>query len=1015
MIDTAVLKEALAGYKEKFASELWHKGKYKWEAVKCFQDNWDVNAATDKHTYTDAATGETKETSAFAEMLARSLAGAKELLSSGSHAYAVIMALANIAPKEVRAIFQALYDDEGALVTRIKSFRGESEELVLKHASALAELGPASGEEQNEHALSVYLWLRFPDKYYVYTYSEARDIARLLKSGYKFTKGSSETNLANCYELYDEIREEIRQDEELKDLIKERLTDACYQDPELCTLTQDVGSYLSRDYKEKMTVKQELDLYDKAAARIKRYAETHTINYVTSAEEINAQLQSFQERFAPEVLEKLSDDALLKYIFLTGNGDKQSLCYCLEFDTKIRSIFGSIAGGASYKYGLFKGSDGKWMTGSPKNQKELTDEEALLEGKKIRDGLVSGCRRITERQLDTLADYEALDDDLHKIMGTLAGRAWVQKYFHLIFTDKFSPWYVANLLVHHLLGFGIEPSSKYYGMSGQLALVRRRTGYLAPHFGDVCYAIFGRLTRFFRLNLPEEEPQAAEHWQSESIVALGCGKTGDLARYLEKDSQGYGKLTSVLEKEYYDSDAKAAAKKAGELKAFYDANASTPRISDVLLVTQGKRLVAFVDQLDKYYFEDGTETAHRKKGQWHQVFAADEALPVDEGTGTSFCEIKKTENLLYLYKKYYRNEETVPPPVVSTKKAGLRYETGVSSGFARNRILFGAPGTGKSFTLNKDCEQLIGAANDNDYERVTFHPDYSYAHFVGTYKPVPAKDSEGRDSITYKFVPGPFMRVYVEALKNAMTEAPRPFLLIIEEINRANAAAVFGDVFQLLDRNDKNVSEYPIRASEDMKTYLASELKVHESQCQTIRIPDNMFIWATMNSADQGVFPMDTAFKRRWSFTYLGINDCDKLLQGKYVVLGSTKRQRVEWNKLRKAINHFLANRKINEDKQLGPYFVARGIAVPESGDEIDRDSFIDTFKNKVIMYLFEDAAKQKRMALFEGCADSGNSYSEICRKFEDEGINIFNKDIVKEAEPEYLPAAASAGTTQEA
>lgn len=323
------------------------------------------------------------------------------------------------------------------------------------------------------------------------------------------------------------------------------------------------------------------------------------------------------------------------------------------------------------------------------------------------------------------------------------------------------------------------------------------------------------------------------------------------------------------------------------------------------------------------------------------------------------------------------------------------YKTKLSITKSRNRIVFGAPGTGKSFTINNERKQLLGDGNETDYERVTFHPDYTYANFVGTYKPVPCKDSNGNDAITYEYVPGPFMRVYVNALKNALTGNPKPYLLIIEEINRANVAAVFGDVFQLLDRDNDEVSEYPIQASEDIKKFLAKELRCSPDKVEKIKIPDNMCIWATMNSADQGVFPMDTAFKRRWDFTYIGIDENDEKIQGKYVVLGSRTSQKVEWNVLRKAINNYLAKLKINEDKQLGPYFISRKIVLPENGDEIDRDRFCETFKSKVIMYLFEDAAKQKRPSLFEGCFSHASRYSEICREFDEHGIGIFNRDII--------------------
>ena len=327
------------------------------------------------------------------------------------------------------------------------------------------------------------------------------------------------------------------------------------------------------------------------------------------------------------------------------------------------------------------------------------------------------------------------------------------------------------------------------------------------------------------------------------------------------------------------------------------------------------------------------------------------------------------------------------------------YSAGYQSEFPRNRILFGAPCTGKSFTLNHEKDVLL--AEGGEYERVTFHPDYSYANFVGTYKPVPCKDNGDKDAITYSYVPGPFMRTYVKALQNSKTGAPKPFLLMIEEINRANVAAVFGDVFQLLDRGDDEVSDYPIQASEDIKKYLAGELGGNPEDYSEIRIPDNMFIWATMNSADQGVFPMDTAFKRRWDFTYLGINDSEAGIVGKKVTLGQGEYSRnVEWNVLRKAINEELLTYKVNEDKLMGPYFISKK-NLPE-GNEIDPVLFTRIFKNKVLMYLFDDAAKQKRPSLFAGCEDENkNLYSQICKEFDTKGVFIFCSKISNRFLPE--------------
>lgn len=317
----------------------------------------------------------------------------------------------------------------------------------------------------------------------------------------------------------------------------------------------------------------------------------------------------------------------------------------------------------------------------------------------------------------------------------------------------------------------------------------------------------------------------------------------------------------------------------------------------------------------------------------------------------------------------------------------VNYYSDETSKYSRNRIIFGAPGTGKSYRLNEDLKDLL--VNGGEYERVTFHPDYSYANFVGTYKPVPLKDENNNEIISYKYVPGPFMRVLVKALKSAQTNSAKPYLLIIEEINRSNIASVFGDVFQLLDRDSCGVSEYSIQTSEDLKLYLWNELGGDLDSYSTVRIPNNMYLWATMNSADQGVFPMDTAFKRRWEFTYLGINDNEVGIAEYEVSLKNGAR--INWNNLRRAINEVLIKEvKVNEDKLIGPYFISKD-------NLTDSEQFIDTFKNKVIMYLFDDAAKHRRAILFPGCTNY-NLFSEICTAFDQKGVLIFSEEVAKKS-----------------
>ena len=310
------------------------------------------------------------------------------------------------------------------------------------------------------------------------------------------------------------------------------------------------------------------------------------------------------------------------------------------------------------------------------------------------------------------------------------------------------------------------------------------------------------------------------------------------------------------------------------------------------------------------------------------------------------------------------------------------------SDFPHNLIYFGAPGTGKSFTLKGDKKVLFGqdrTMNDEDFAKkikpeqvvqVTFYPDYSYADFVGCYKPISEKIGKyknGKDqyAIRYVYVPGPFLQV----LKNALKDKENKYLLIIEEINRTNVAAVFGDAFQLLDRDKDGSSEYFITPNDEVKEAL-------ESQDNQLCIPPNMYIWATMNSADQGVFPMDTAFKRRWSFKYLGIDDSEGKIKETVikVKLENGKIQEIKWNELRHAINNRLSDAGINEDKLMGPFFLKE--------EFLKDDKFVDAFKNKVLMYLFEDAAKHKVNDVFQG---NPKRFSVILKEFDKNGFNIFN------------------------
>ena len=714
-------------------------------------------------------------------------------------------------------------------------------------------------------------------------------------------------------------------------------------------------------------------------------------NYAQVDTESNALYQQFQALYSPEKLRELADDELLGYIFLGVND--RSLCNALEFDAQYNQ-FGSIAGGTAYKYNLFYSrNEETWKTSFGEGgQRSISQDEALEIGRQIRDALVAGADIIANYDaLTTVNDYNDLLNALNVAIPQYITKMWFLKYYHMMFPHILPNFYNEAWQKHVLCNLNIVPSDAQFVRMGQISTFIHECGISSIVFSKIIFDSIGSPKTFYRIGTGDNGVYFDE-WHQNNYIAIGWNELGDLTAAYQEDADSKAIITDAL-KGQWNYDNRLASRKYGEINSFYSAVADTT----YTVAMAGQKVLAIGVVTGGYFFDEEKDYGHCRPVRWIKVFDEGKTLPVEgEGKLTTFYELKNSENICYLYSLLHGYDETTvsvveeEPDVEQIRP--INFATGLISDLPRNRILFGAPGTGKSFTLNHEKDALL--ADGGEYERVTFHPDYSYANFVGTYKPVPCKDSDGKDAITYSYVPGPFMRTYVKALQNSRTDAPKPFLLVIEEINRANVAAVFGDVFQLLDRADDEVSEYPIQASEDIKKYLAGELGGNPDDYSEIRIPDNMFIWATMNSADQGVFPMDTAFKRRWDFTYLGIDDSEAGIVGKKVILGQGDYRRiVEWNALRKAINSELLTYKVNEDKLMGPYFISKK-NLPE-GEMIDPAVFTRIFKNKVIMYLFDDAAKQKRITLFGGCDEKAkNQYSKICREFDTKGVYIFCEGI---------------------
>ena len=318
-------------------------------------------------------------------------------------------------------------------------------------------------------------------------------------------------------------------------------------------------------------------------------------------------------------------------------------------------------------------------------------------------------------------------------------------------------------------------------------------------------------------------------------------------------------------------------------------------------------------------------------------------------TGNTDLDITDLKKLLNTYYPEFQIEEINNSFIFKSSKIN-----------GTNTIIYGAPGAGKSASVSK----IIG----KNYIRTVFHPETQYSDFIGCLKP--HKDSSS-GSITYSFRKGPFIQI----LEKALLDSENHYFLVIEELNRANTAAVFGEIFQLLDRDNEGKSEYPILIQDEdlydaLKITLGSDHEIVENRQLTI--PSNLSIIATMNSSDQAVFPLDTAFKRRWIFEYLPI-DFTNCATGE-IPIHHAVLPNVEWKTLAQTINTVLIQLKVVEDKLIGPWFI-------KDSDLVDGKAK-KTFIGKICSYLWDDALKYKNKD--EIFRSDIHGYGELYQRYSD-------------------------------
>lgn len=308
-----------------------------------------------------------------------------------------------------------------------------------------------------------------------------------------------------------------------------------------------------------------------------------------------------------------------------------------------------------------------------------------------------------------------------------------------------------------------------------------------------------------------------------------------------------------------------------------------------------------------------------------------------------------------------------------------------------NIILYGVPGSGKSWTIEHEY-----CADKDRMERLVFHPDYMYSDFIGQILPV-VRD----DKVRYEFAPGPFTKL----LKKAYENPDKNFYLIVEEINRGNAPAIFGEVFQLLDRIDDEESEYPVGTSEYAITNSNIAQIVYGDEKRKVRLPSNFSIIGTMNTSDQNVFTLDTAFQRRWIMRMIP-NTFDGHKFANKPILDTT----VSWRAFCSAINDEILRRNnvtSSEDKRLGAYFItAADLVWHEEEDHVEKGSkewiiarhSNARFSEKVLKYLWDDAFKFAHPETFDTKAYASLELviETFCNERANDRFKVYNENLRK-------------------
>ena len=563
--------------------------------------------------------------------------------------------------------------------------------------------------------------------------------------------------------------------------------------------------------------------------------------------------ENFINHFGIEHLKSLSGKELLTSLFYNDKGNKLNLCYVLEMDKDMREIFGSIAGGAAYKFGLFfHKKTQSWTCGSPAKPVKLTENEAIQKAEEIRNDLVAGAEIISSfGPLNSTADYEQLYKQLEHISGI--NTVWRMKYYQMLFPILFAPFYGQDIQLDVLHFLNQTPSEIPFIRMGQIALFSKKCNIPGIVFGH----IWGRSTNHnnksndSETNTLSDKKHKLHYWmytvfddtswmecQQKEIMVLGMDDIGDYSQYDSKES---------LRQELISTYDNSTSRKNQALMAWNFANKLA--INDVIFAKRSNTLVGKGIVTGDYIFDDSRQEYKNIRtvkwlqiGEWEHpgksvakrltditpytdyieklitIFTPDELDDVDTQPEVDYPEYSSADFLSDVYMSEQDYETLVN--VLKMKK---------------NIILQGAPGVGKTFTAKRLAYSIIGSKNPDRVQMIQFHQSYSYEDFIEGYRPTENGFTIKKGSF-YKFC------------KLAEDDDENDYFFIIDEINRGNLSKIFGELFMLIEKDKRGI-----------------ELQLLYSD-ENFSVPANVYIIGMMNTADRSLAMLDYALRRRFSF-----------------------------------------------------------------------------------------------------------------------------------------------------